>query len=354
MKKLITALAALCFCLPAFASSLEYPSIMRSGKALGMGDAYYTMGEDQYTLFYNPAGLARIENKRWSLLSLQLEWNNNSEDTYSDIEDTDFNNEDEVADFLRDIIGDYQHVGASIFPAYYKKNFSVGVFAGVQATTLASNRVYPATDLDAVVDMGVTAGVSRSFMKDRLDAGLSVMLLNRKSINKTYTAADIARADFDEIIEDDIKSGTGILANAGVIFNITPKDKSDMRVGAAVNNIGTTDMGDAEDVDTTATVSFAVSPSFGELKTDFVADLRDISKSYDEDDDYAKRLNLGARAQWKMLSARAGLHQGYASFGIGADLKYIGIDYSFYQEEMGAYAGQQEDERHIVTISAGF
>lgn len=354
MKKLVILLAILILPSVLFAASLEYPSIVRSTKALGMGDAYYAMGEDQYTMFYNPAGLARIDNSRWSIISLQLGANNNLMDNKNAYSDTDWDDEAEVADFLRDIIGDYQNFNGTFFPAYYRKNFSLGVFASAQVTGIARNKMFPELDTDAVIDYGIIGGISRSFMSDRLDVGVSVILMNRSSLSETYSVADIASDEFDEIIEDDLEDGTGLLANIGVIYNITPKNTSNLRVGAAVNNIGTTDMGDAEDLETTVNLSVAYSPTFGSISTDFVADFRDILMANDQDSDIPKRVNLGAQATWKALAVRTGLHQGYFTMGLGLDLRYVTLDYAYYQEEMGAYSGQLEDERHVLTLSLGF
>lgn len=354
MKKLIILITILILPSVLFAASLEYPSIVRSTKALGMGDAYYAMGEDQYALFYNPAGLARIDKSRWSILNLQIGANDNLMDNKNAYSDTDWDDESEVADFLRDIIGKHQNFNGTFFPAYYKKNFSLGVFASAQVTGIARNKVFPELDADAVIDYGIIGGISRSFMSDKLDVGVSVILMNRRSLSETYSVADIASDEFDEIIEDDLEEGTGLLANVGVIYNITPKNTSNLRVGAAINNIGTTSMGDAKDLETTFNLSVAYSPKFGPFSTDFVADFRDVLQANDQDSDIAKRVNLGAQAKWKALALRTGIHQGYFTAGFGVDLRYVTLDYAYYQEELGAYAGQLEDERHVLTLSLGF
>ena len=49
-------------CLSFSASAYDYPYIMRSPKALLMGDAFTAVNDDEYTLFYNPASLGRHKN----------------------------------------------------------------------------------------------------------------------------------------------------------------------------------------------------------------------------------------------------------------------------------------------------
>jgi hypothetical protein len=55
-----------------------------------------------------------------------------------------------------------------------------------------------------------------------------------------------------------------------------------------------------------------------------------------------------------IVSARAGLYQGYPSYGFTADLKYLKASYAFYIEELGAFAGQNPDRRNMVQIVLGF
>ena len=39
--------------------SMEYPRVMSSVRAMGMGNAFFGVSDDKWAAFYNPAGLAR-------------------------------------------------------------------------------------------------------------------------------------------------------------------------------------------------------------------------------------------------------------------------------------------------------
>jgi hypothetical protein len=82
MKKLFLLLFVL-LSLNLFAE--EYPYIMKSTRALGMGNSYYTLSNDQYALFYNPAGLARIDDWRFDIINLQGDAGKNSINFIKDI-----------------------------------------------------------------------------------------------------------------------------------------------------------------------------------------------------------------------------------------------------------------------------
>lgn len=356
MKKNILLISAVLFILSTvMAYAAEYPYIMRSVRALGMGNSYYSLSDDQYGLFYNPAGLARIDSWQVELLNPQLEWGTNASNFFNDSQDVNWDQESEIAQLLRDHMGKTQHFGLSAFPAFFKKNMAVGLFFNVRGNAVAGNPAYPTFDTEVYVDRGITGGYAMSFLEDdALEVGASIKLLSRSSLKEEYTVADLTE-DLNDLVEDDLQDGTGVLVDVGLIYNFRKSD-SNPRIGFAINNVGTTNMGDAEDLQTTINLSAAISPKLGPVGTHFVFEIHDMTQSIDEDDDWGKRIHAGAELNFfkDILAVRAGVHQGYVSVGAGLDFNFFRIDYAYYTEEVGAYAGQKDDERHTIQASIGF
>ncbi|WP_273266788.1 conjugal transfer protein TraF [Flexistipes sinusarabici] len=354
MKKICVLLILI---LPTFIYAAEYPYFMKSTKALGMGNAHYTISSDQYSAFYNPAGLAFNKDSRIDILNPQFDMGKNAMDFYRDAKDTDWESESEIAKLIRDNIGEHQHAGLSLFPAYYNKNFMIGVFGNARLNAVPRNKVYPNIETEFFVDRGITAGFAGKFLNNNsLSLGANVKLIERESLVETYTAADLAKDDFDQIVEDDLESGTGILGDIGAIYEMKSLPMNP-RLGAAVNNIGATDFGDAEDMKTTLTLSASISPQILFFESDIVIDYVDVTKAYDQDDDLGKRIHVGAElrpSKLQFFSLRAGINQGYPTFGASLDFNILKIDYAYYTEEVGAYAGQWDDERHMLQITLGF
>jgi hypothetical protein len=63
-----------------------------------------------------------------------------------------------------------------------------------------------------------------------------------------------------------------------------------------------------------------------------------------------KCAHFGGEVRWKILIARAGVSQGYATGGLGVDLKFIQINVSTYAEELGLNPGVMEDRRYAAQI----
>ncbi|GAB6063557.1 hypothetical protein JCM30394_22870 [Deferrisoma palaeochoriense] len=99
----------------------------------------------------------------------------------------------------------------------------------------------------------------------------------------------------------------------------------------------------------------SVEHAFSWLTLVGAADWVDVTTELGTDDDVYKRLHFGLEARLpKALSFRAGLYQGYGSFGATLDLWVLRIDYATYAEEIGPAAGERADRRHVVQATLGW
>jgi hypothetical protein len=383
MKIFAAALIVACLAVSAFADakreyiSREHPWALRSAAALGMGNAYYTKSDSKYAPFYNPAGLSRI-NRSWRLdiLPLTSTMNTDFQNLYEDANNVDFDNDTEVADFIKSHLGDNANLGISFYPSFTKKNLTIGMFTAFRATIQPRNPVLPEADIAAAADAGFVAGYSHNFLDDSLAVGAAMRLHGRGSFNKSYTASDFvsgrAEDDLDNITADDY-TGSAIFFDIGAIYDFNKLLDVDFspRVGFAINNIGfkTGAYGNVDirkrdgsignsPLPTFATLSFGASPTYSFLKTDLILDIVDITGNFDEDGDLGKRINMGAELNVDLpiirhINFRCGLHQGYPSVGFGLDLYVVELNYAYYTEELGAYAGQRPDSRHVLELSIG-
>ena len=340
-------------------SAEEYPTLHRGVRPLGMGGAFTAVADDENALFYNPAGLSDISTLQMGIFNPLLEVSENTLDMISDAQDTDFDDTGEVTEFLRDYVGEHQHVRTSLFPhvGFNVKGYGVMV-AGIAQATLdldVRNPVWPEAHVDGVADIGLLAGVGLNLPVTGLKAGASIKFISRESLDEVYTATDIASEDFDKTLEDDVEAGSGIGLDLGVMYKLPFIEIFDLDVGLAVQNVPEMDMGDAKPLETQANFGLAAKKGFAGFDLVAAIDYMDLSNSHDEDEDIAKRLHMGAEVQLpKILSVRAGLNQGYYTAGATVDFKAIRLDVATYGEEVGAHAGQREDRRYIFQITIGW
>jgi hypothetical protein len=324
-----------------------------------MGNAFTAVSDDENALFYNPAGLAEISALSVGLVNPTLEASKSSIDLANDSEDIDTDDSSQVADLLRNYIGEHQHVRAGLFPHVGFNVARFGVMIGYlgQATLDAEvrNPVWPEVDTSYIFDHGPIGGFGVPIASSTIRIGASVKYIHRESLDEIYTATDIADDNFEDQFEDDLENGSALALDLGVLYTIPFDWPVKTHVGLTVQNLPEMDFGDARDQPTQTNIGLALEKSFFKCKLLGALDYRDLTHAIGEDDDFPKHLHMGLEFQLpKILSLRAGLNQGYATYGVTLDFWIVKLDFASYAEEVGAHAGQRDDRRYVGQLTIGW
>ncbi len=336
------------------ATAEEYPYIYKGIRPMGMGGAFVAVSNDGNALFYNPAGLTDVQERKVTLLPLEVQVSEGGIDAYRDAADVDWENMQEVASFLRDYIGEPNHASVTIFPYMEKPNLAFGFFGTVKANFMARDYQYPKLKVNSVADAGVALGYAHA-VNDELSIGANGKFVMRKSLNRTYTLPEITSGDFDDRLEDDAEDGSGVLIDLGALYRFGEISVSNSRlrpqVGMTVSNLLGSDMGDAEDLPVHVDLGFALRSDAVTIAFDYV----DLLENFDQDSDIPKRIRVGAEYVYNQKFAfRAGFYQGYPTFGFGLIGNKIQLDLLSYAEEVGTYSGQRDDRRYAFRFALGF
>lgn len=364
-------------------TSREYPYLYKSTRAMGMGGAYTAIGGRVDTLFYNPAGLSAIpKDKGWevNILNVSAEVDKNAVSFTRDMQNAfktgDLNGngtntddqETAVNDVLNKYMGTHLHVRAADFTSFGKNGDSLAFGAGA----LASGRIDAIPhqgfgpegllEVDADATYGAIGGISLPVGKG-LFLGLSAKYYHRESVQHDFTPLELVnnKNNLDKFITEDlIKKGSAVGFDAGALWKIAQDSWWRPSLGLSVMNIGDLDFKDAGKIPMTVNAGFAINPKLTQFRSLLIGvDYVDIANSYTQDKDMAKRLRYGAELQlfdkeYIELAVRAGMYEGYPTFG--ADLRVLTFlfSYAMYSEEVGAYAGQDKDTRHLLTFNFGW
>ena len=295
--------------------SREYPRMMTSVRAMGMGNAFFGVSDDKYAAFYNPAGLA-MNKSVWNvdIIPLSIGANSNMISNAIDLGNMFLKgglDTDTIVKTLDGMMGQYNNISPiTFFPAFTYKNWSFGIFLNSYANVL------------------------------------------------TYNKVDIANLDTNSIVNDILENtGWGILASVGIMYELPWLRKElNARVGLSFNDFGYQSMADSLDkVEPTLNLSFAISPNWEFISSNIVIDFNDLIFMNGTDDSFGKRVNIGAEIGfWNRIFLRTGLHQGYWTAGAGINIWALRINYAYYTEELGAYAGQYSDQRHVIEVVIGW
>ena len=312
--------------------SREYPRMMTSVRAMGMGNAFFGVSDDKYAAFYNPAGLA-MNKSVWNVDIIPLSIGANS-----------------------NMISNATDLGSMFLKGGLSTDTIVKTLDGMMGQY---NKVMPTVSAKIHADAGAVLTYAHSFLKDKsLHLGVSLMGFYRMGYSATYTAVDIANLDTNGIVSDLLENtGWGILASVGVMYELPWLRKElNARVGLSFNDFGYQYMADGLDkIEPTLNLSLAISPNWEFISSNIVIDFNDLLFMNGTDDSFGKRVNIGAEIGfWNRIFLRTGLHQGYWTAGAGINIWALRINYAYYTEELGAYAGQYSDQRHVIEVVLGW
>ncbi|MFZ5864067.1 MAG: hypothetical protein ACOYXR_14680 [Nitrospirota bacterium] len=337
------------------------PLFYQGIRPLGMGGAFTAVADDENAMMYNPAGLNKIKGfGRFDLLNPLAAISTNTIEFAQDLQDVaDAQDETQqailAADLLDKWLGERFHARAAVFPNLTVHNFGVGVlgqgqFDGAVHNAAGSN----ALDIRGGYDIaGVVSGaMGFSPFGSTLRVGVTGKYVQRSLLDQSYTANDLVQQDGIDL-DRDLLDGSGFGFDAGVILGFPlPLSPS---VGVAVQNIGDVDLGDAGILPQQINMGVALEPSLGFGRLTLAADMLDVTKELGADNDMGKRLHAGAEFAFPaVLSLRVGMNQGYLAAGATMDLRILKIAYAYSIEEVGAFAGQDPDRRHVAQLSLGF
>lgn len=363
----------------------EYPYLYKSPRAMGMGGAYTAIGGRVDSLFYNPAGLSNIpKDKGWevNILNPTVDLGNKSLDFVNDMKDafdatdtpgdTDNTADDEKMRAVNDVLAKYRgqnlHVDVAEFTSLGKNfdrfAFGLGGLAKGRLDAIAHQGFGSEGILEVNADAtyGPVGGFSYGFT-DNLFVGLSLKLLHRELLVHNFTAREFVenQNNLEKYITDDLrKNGIAYGADAGVIYKFDQDSWLRPSVGLSVMNIGDLSFGDAGKIPMTINTGVAVNPQISYFRSLVLGvDYVDIAKNYTQDKDNGKRLRYGGELQLFdilpiEMAVRAGMYEGSPTYGADLRLLTFMVTYTKYSEEVGAYAGQDKDERQMVQITFGW
>ncbi len=354
MKKTI-ALAALSLAVAAPSMSAELNNFFKSTRAMGMGNAFTAVSNDGTALFYNPAGLNKMETFNFAIINPYIDVGQNLIDAKSDVDDTDLNSNTELADLLKKYVGESFHVSTGFYPYFAKKNFAFAVLGKTDVTLTPHTPSNPRLEIDAKASVSGHLGFAMGFLEnDALSVGLGGKFVHMEGLSNIYTVAEMTADGFEDRVKDDMAKEQGFGADIGAIYTMPVFFHP--AFGVSIQNALEPDLGDAGEMPTTVNLGVSATEKFADdwITLTLAADYVDITNQLSNDDDVTKRLHAGMEL-WlsKRLALRAGMSQGYFTAGATLNLWLVNLDYATYAEELGVESGTVEDRRHVIQLSIG-
>lgn len=345
-----------------------------SGRALGMGDAFVALSDDYSGIYYNPAGLARLNTPLDAGMSLKFDVGDlfgvaGDALNVAGAHTNSFTSLDSMASdntLVDDImLFDRRPIGLGTAPEMHfaarstDPDFPLGIgaawFLGSQGRFMLDKGIYiPSASARVRTDfVAKVAGAIQPL--PGLCIGLSPTIATYNtfeqslSIQEYATASDTLEARLEDEKEKIYRPGFGFGLTAGALYDIVP---TELRVGAVVYNMFLSIDNDPVPVSYSFGLAYlpAVLRNQGLLRyMNFALDVEDAFS----DRDFLEKVNFGAEMNLSLAQLRGGFKGGYPCYGLMANLFIIQLEFTSWAEEAGLYAGQLEDRHYMMGVRMG-
>lgn len=342
------------------AIAVEVPYLIRSPKALLMGDAFTALADDEYTLFYNPGALGTSKFVHVSPFGTQIGVTN----VLSDL-DRFLNLPSDMLGWANQFMGYPVSLHFGITPTVKFGPFAFSIFYRNSKLISVMNSTRPLLYIDSKEDRGVIFGYAFQFgsKESQSSFGLSIKQITRKSIETNHALFGIDSISmFDTIGDSDGLEGmleaigqtTGEAWGWDVgwkhTFNFT---KSKLMLGAAIFDVDKTKFKRTAGTDDISNNEMLMSSGVA-WKQDFY--WFDYSVSFDvhpvlKDIEWRRKIHMGLEFGIPGFRFFTGYNAGYMSYGGEVNLWIFKLVGGLYDIEIGSAYKDQKSSRAIIYFS---
>ncbi|MCB0377054.1 MAG: hypothetical protein KDD33_01050 [Bdellovibrionales bacterium] len=369
-------LMALLFSSSAYAESLYFG--IRRGfegtRAVGMGNAFVAVADDNTAIFYNPAGLSQLQKgeSNWFLkadldpdfLDLMDEVDKAGNDKTNEVQ--------QITDLLAKNYGKHYSLRLpSLGFLWARPSWGLAIIPTDLSIDMRIDKsVGPAINLVAIQDTTIafTKNWKINKWKDKgaFSVGVTGKLIYRMNVDELVSVANIALND-EVFNEKNAKEGMTLDADVGFLWK-GPWERWNPSAGIVIRNIGDygyfsnlkligDQTGSPQRLNRVIDIGSSIElPDWWIWSSKLAFDIRDMLHP---NWNLMKGLHMGIEFQWKVFSWwrggwRAGLNQGYPTLGFTGEFGIFKLDLATYGEDVGIADQRIQNRRYMTTMSLDF
>lgn len=331
---------------PSLARILYQP--LQTTRAMGMGGTAiaFTRGVD--ALFVNPAALARVEGYSFTIVEAQAAVGKNSQRLVDQMKN---NGGTMSAADLNGLYGQTFFADASAKSGMVIPYFGFGAYSSNYFHETFNDPVYPTFDVDFVSDYGYLVAAAIP-LGPNVSFGVAGRHVKRWSALTQIMVTDLIGTNDQDLIKSKAQDrGT---ANAlDISFLATLPGDLKPSLAFVWKDVGMTRFEPSagngpERQEDNLIFGASIQHPFAYGSWTHAIEYKFIRTP---NEDFTKKIHIGTEASFGLIDLRAGLSQGYLTYGAALDLSFIRIEAAAYTLELGNSAGQSPSDRYQASVS---
>lgn len=329
----------------AFAKILFQPG--QTTRSLGMGGTYIAFARGVDALFYNAAALARNDGFSFTLAEIQPSISTNAQRLADQSQGS---GSSTTAGDLDDLYGKTFFIDVNARSGFVFPYWGAGAYSTNYITESFSNPVFPTFNVEFISDYGylVSGAVP---LGPQTSLGLTGRHIKRWGGEQEILVTNLLGTDDQALIESTITDkGTGNAMD--VSFLHTFDGDWNPSIAAVWYDLGNTKFNPTVGNGPPQQENNLVFGLSAQRKIPMGMWTNSLEyKFVQQTESLSKKIHLGTEVSLGIIDLRAGLYQGYVSYGVALDLSFLRIEAASYTVELGNSAGQNPSERYQASIS---
>lgn len=316
-------------------------------RSLAMGGTYVSFARGVDALYYNAAALARNEGFTFTLVELQPAISKNAQRL---ADQSQGNGSPTTASDLTGLYGKTFSIDVNARSGFVFPYWGVGFYSTNYINESFSNPVFPTFNVEFISDYGylVSGAVP---LGPQTSIGLTGRHVKRWGGEADILVTSLIGTDDQALIENTITDkGTGNAMDISFLHTFdgdwTPS------IAAVWYDLGNTKFNPTTGNGPPQQENNLVFGVSAQRKVPMGTWTSSLEYKYiQQTGSFSKKIHLGTELSLGLIDLRAGLYQGYVTYGVALDFSFLRIEAASYAVELGNSAGQSPSDRYQASIS---
>jgi hypothetical protein len=328
------------------ATELYQPGL--PSRCLAMGGVCISQVKGAQALYLNPAALNKVEGFDLILAQVKASVSKDAVDFSSQFSGSTFQASDINQLYGKTLMADIDARSGFVMP-----NFGFGVYTNNYTMMKFNDPTFPTFNMNFISDYGYVVGGAFK-LNETSSMGATFRHVKRWGGEQDINVSSLSGSSADSLADNNFQNhGVGHALDLAYMTTFSSNSwKPTLAVvwrdiGVTKYNV-TSGAADPPRQMDNLILGLSVEQEFSIIKMYHGIEY-DFATDYSEEP--SKKLHLGTEISVGPIDLRAGINQGYVTYGVGLDLWFFEIEAASYATELGTYAGQARSDRYNVSIT---